>query len=126
MSLEDLIERLMNLSLTAVGSPEVLNELLEEARRAAEDVGLMAFRRCEGYALGPDETSLKLGLPHLRLGLYGDRLLMWVRGPSKASLLEETGRDPFEYCALLLRGGRAIADTIRSRRAELEFLESRV
>ena len=49
----------------------VAEEAVEEAGRH----GLKAFRRAEGYALMENEAVGRLGLPHLRVVVYGLSLI---------------------------------------------------
>jgi len=74
---QDLQRRLAAIHCVALLPPGLAQQLFEEARAAIEQTGLLVRPRAEGCAF----FIPHLPLPHLRLALHHDRVLLWVRDP---------------------------------------------
>lgn len=87
--------------------------LVERIRRAVEGAGMRAFIRAEGYAFMPSEVVGALGLPHLRLAVVEDRIVMWVRDPFRLGEgCLEAGLAPQDLYEGITRAARAAASEV--------------
>ena len=113
MSLSEMRRDLSSISIVVFPAPGDEVRLAERIRRAVERAGLKAFPRAEGYAFMPSEAVGALGLPHLRLAMMGDRIVMWVRDPFRlGEACRGAGLSPEELYEGITRAARAAASEV--------------
>lgn len=106
---------LAKISINIILQPELINSLTKEVIKSVEDMGLRAFIRADGYAIMKNDTVGRIGLPHLRYTIMGDRVSVWVRDSFRLSkeLLSLSGFRLEEYCQEILAVANKIAELFK-------------
>ena len=114
---------LSSISVVVPALPGEGPSLAERIREAVEEAGLTAFVRAEGYAFMPSEAVGRLGLPHLRLALVGDRISLWVRDPHKLGLGPFGAEEIYQGIMRAVRAAASVVEDYCSERGIEAIIE---
>ncbi len=107
---EELMSRLAGVEIVADAGPGDAMDLAMELVRVIESTGFVAERRAEGFALMPAGVNVPT---HLRIGLFGSMVTVWVRGAyDLLQSAEKLGVSPEELFEALMLGARRAAEAV--------------
>ncbi|RLE72305.1 MAG: hypothetical protein DRZ80_07370 [Thermoprotei archaeon] len=124
MSIKEYGRILRKIHFTIVLEPEHIGEFKERIVETVENAGLKAYVRADGYAIMQNEMVGALGLPHVRLGIVEDKVMVWIRDPHKldGELIEKAGLGVEEYVMQILNVTRALLDAFNLYREKAKAI----
>ena len=124
MSIKEYGRILRKIHFTIVLEPEHISEFKERIVETVENAGLKAYVRADGYAIMQNEMVGALGLPHVRLGIVEDKVMVWIRDPHKldGELIEKAGLGVEEYVMQILNVTRALLDAFNLYREKAKAI----
>ncbi len=104
------MSKLASVEIVADAGPRAAMDLATELVRVIESVGFVAERRAEGFALMPAGVNVPT---HLRIGLFGSMVTVWVRGAyDLRESAERLGISMEELAEALFLGARRAAEVV--------------
>jgi len=124
LSIKEYGRILRKIHFTIVLEPEHIGEFKERIVETVENAGLKAYVRADGYAIMQNEMVGALGLPHVRLGIVEDKVMVWIRDPHKldGELIEKAGLGVEEYVMQILNVTRALLDAFNLYREKAKAI----
>jgi len=124
LSIKEYGRILGKIHFTIVLEPEHIGEFKERIVETVENAGLKAYVRADGYAIMQNEMVGALGLPHVRLGIVEDKVMVWIRDPHKldGELIEKAGLGVEEYVMQILNVTRALLDVFNLYREKAKAI----